>query len=169
MGKFGQNRQLRVFASDHPGGARPNNADRVAMQTGIKTQDRALNPRSRSSLRSVTSSRPTATLIRLSVIPAASRSSWLRRPWVVVAGCTIVVLASPRLAVSGAHPPGCSGGYRSFAARGHPRARSGCPNPGVGASPANPGPPLGRKKIPCMSWCLGANRHLGAHNAIARF
>ena len=49
--------------------------------------------------RSSTSSRPTARRIMPCVMPAARRWSSLKRPWDVLAGCVIVVLVSPRLAV----------------------------------------------------------------------
>ena len=48
---------------------------------------------------SSTSSRPTATRIMPCVMPAARRCSSVRRPCEVLAGCVIVVLVSPRLAV----------------------------------------------------------------------
>src|SRR5206468_12634725 len=38
-------------------------------------------------------------ICRPSVIPARARASALIRPWVVVAGCVIVVFVSPRFAV----------------------------------------------------------------------
>ena len=56
-------------------------------------------PRSRSASMSSTSSRPTATRIIPWAMPAACRCSSLSRPCEVLAGCVIVVLVSPRLAV----------------------------------------------------------------------
>src|SRR5258706_507630 len=57
------------------------------------------SPRARSALMSLAASRPAATRSKPSPRPAASRTCADKRPCVVLAGCVIVVLASPRLAV----------------------------------------------------------------------
>src|SRR5680860_789706 len=59
----------------------------------------ASKPRCKSALRSSTFSSPTAMRNRMGLMPANSRCSSVRRPCVVVAGCVMVLLVSPRLAV----------------------------------------------------------------------
>ena len=50
-----------------------------------------------SAARSSKASRPTESRSMPSVMPSSARASGLRRWWVVVAGCVIRLLASPRL------------------------------------------------------------------------
>src|SRR6185369_6272767 len=65
----------------------------------VRRTHSVVRPRARSASISATSSSPIATRIIPCVIPAAARCSSLSLPCDVLAGCVIVVLVSPRLAV----------------------------------------------------------------------
>ena len=66
------------------------------METGLGPQI-APNPRSKSSIMSMTSSRPTDNRTIPGEIPTFARSSTVNLEWVVVDGWVIRLLASPRL------------------------------------------------------------------------